>query len=322
MAKRVILDVDTGSDDAIAILCAILSPELEVEAICTTWGNTTIENTTDNTLRLLSRIGSEIPVYRGAHTALAKYLSPERDIDGSYEAVIDDELVKMHDDHLKLPESRFIAQSLPAVFFYIDYLSATTEDIHIVATGPLSNLGMALAMEPSLVKKISSLTIMGGGYNVTNVTPFAEANFWSDPEAAQIVLDSGIEPLIVPLDATHKAIITQAEIDQLKSQGNFCSEFSASLLEQRLRLHKATTPLEIVDATTVHDALAVAALINEDFLNDVRAVKISMVFAGSAEGHCVLDRRERPDEANCRFAFSSNRDMFVSYLIHTLAKGA
>ena len=80
MKKKLILDVDTGSDDAIAIMTALLSPEIEVVVICTVWGNTALENTTENTLRLLSRMGLEIPVYAGVPTALSKYLSPERDV--------------------------------------------------------------------------------------------------------------------------------------------------------------------------------------------------------------------------------------------------
>lgn len=169
---------------------------------------------------------------------------------------------------------------------------------------------------PDIINKVSNLIIMGGGYNVSNVG-YAEANFWQDPEAAQIVLDSGIKPTLVPLDATHTAIITKEEIDRLRANNNFCSSFAADLLEQRMILHTTIQPLYLKDSATVHDALAVAALIDPKVLEDVREVNCTVCFTGSAEGHCVLDRRESPDKSNCKFAFSANRERFVELLIKT-----
>ena len=317
MKRKVILDVDTGSDDAIAIMTALLSPEIEVVAICTVWGNTALENTTENTLRLLSRMGLEIPVYAGVPTALSKYLSPERDVPAFIEAEIDGEVVKMHDDLFDLPAPHYAKEDLPAPFFYMDYLSEAEEPVDIVAVGPLTNLGFALSLKPDIVSRINSLTIMGGGYNVANVAGSAEANFWHDPEAVQIILDSGVHPTIVPLDATHKAIITKEEISKLRVSDNFCSNFAADLMEQRVLVHSEVQPLYLPDSATVHDALAVAALVDREVLQDVREVNLNICFTGAGEGHCVIDRREAPAESNCSFAFSADRERFVNFLIET-----
>jgi len=106
MKKKVILDVDTGSDDAIAIMLAMLSPEIEVQAICTCSGNVDIGHTTDNTLRLLSRMGRNIPVYRGLPEPLVKKLHNERSVTKKLEAVIDGRCARMHDDQLNPPDSK------------------------------------------------------------------------------------------------------------------------------------------------------------------------------------------------------------------------
>lgn len=319
MKKKVILDVDTGSDDAIAIMLALLSPEIEVQAICTCSGNVDIGHTTDNTLRLLWRMGRNVPVYKGVPAPLVKRLYRERIVETKLEAVIDGKVVKMHDDQLNLPDSGFVAEVTPAVFYYKEALTNAEEPINIITTGPLSNLATVLSLWPELSLRIGSLTIMGGGYRIYNAG-YAEGNFWHDPEAAQIVLNSGIVPTIVPLDATHQAIITNDEIEVLRSQGNFCSEFAAVLLEQRMKLHTVNQPLHLPDSATIHDVVAVAAFIDPEVLKDVRDVRCVIGFTGSAEGHCAFDRRESREKPNCRFAMSADRERFVERFLETFAK--
>ncbi|ETA81423.1 nucleoside hydrolase [Youngiibacter fragilis] len=319
MKKKVILDVDTGSDDAIAIMLAMLSPEIEVQAICTCSGNVDIGHTTDNTLRLLSRMGRNIPVYRGLPEPLVKKLHNERSVTKKLEAVIDGKVARMHDDQLNLPDSIYREQEIPAVFYYKEALTNAEDPLNIITTGPLSNLATVLSLWPDLAGRIGSLTIMGGGHKIYN-NNYAEGNFWHDPEAAQIVLNSGIVPTLVPLDATHQAIITSDEIEVLRSQGNFCSEFAAGLLKQRMKLHTANQPLHLPDSATMHDVVAVAAFLDPEVLMDVRDVRCAIGFTGSAEGHCAIDRRESREKPNCRFAMSADRERFVKRFLETFAK--
>jgi inosine-uridine nucleoside N-ribohydrolase len=318
MKKKVILDVDTGSDDAIAIMLALLSPEIEVQAICTCSGNVDIGHTTDNTLRLLWRMGRNVPVYKGLPAPVVKRLYNERFVTKKLEAVIDGKIVKMHDDQLDLPDSGFKEQAIPAVFYYKEALTNAEEPVNIITTGSLSNLATVLSLWPELAGRIGSLTIMGGGYRIYN-NNYGEGNFWNDPEAAQIVLNSGIVSTIVPLDATHQAIITSDEIEVLRSQGNFCSVFAAGLLEKRMKLHTVNQPLHLPDSATMHDVVAVAAFLDPEILLDVRDVRCVIGFTGSAEGHCAFDRRESREKPNCRFAMSADRERFVKRFIETFA---
>jgi len=318
MKKKVILDVDTGSDDAIAIMLALLSPGIDVQAICTCSGNVDISHTTDNTLRILSRMGRNIPVYRGLPAPLVKKLYKERNVIKKLEAVIDGKTVKMHDDQLNLPEPGFKEEDIPAIFYYKEVLSNSKVPINIITTGPLSNLATVFSLWPELVHRIGSLTIMGGGHELYN-NNYGEGNFWHDPEAAQVVLNSGVVPTIVPLDATHQAIITIEEIDMLRNQNNFCSEFAAELLEQRMKLHTVNQPLHLPDSATLHDVVAVAAFLDPKVLADIKDVRCIIGFTGSAEGHCSFDRRESKGKNNCRFAMSANRERFVRLFLETFA---
>ncbi len=314
--RNVILDVDTGSDDAIAIMLALRREAVKVRAICTVSGNLPVDNTTDNTLRLLWSLGADIPVYRGLSAPLVRDVYQTADAQPKLETVIDGETVRMHENQLNLPESEFNANATPAVFYYRRALTAPEEPIHIITTGPLSNLGTVLSLWPELAANIASLTIMGGGNGVYN-NQYGEGNFRKDPEAAQIVLDSGCLPTIVSLDATHRAIITEAEIGKLRSLGSFSSRFSADLLEQRMKLHTKTQPLFLPDSATLHDAVAVGAFIDPEILQDVREVYCQIGLTGYARGHCSLDRREGPNKPNCRFAMSADRERFIELLLST-----
>lgn len=315
MKRKVILDVDTGSDDAIAIMLALQSPELEVVAICTCWGNTSLEYTTLNTLRLLARMGKDIPVYRGLPDALVKSLCLERVDREPLELVVDGKKVRMHAHEFDLPHTHKKAENLTAPFFYKNYLSESKEPIYIVTTGPLSNLGFALSLWPELADQIAGLTIMGGGYKVNNIR-YAEANFWQDPEAVKIILNSGVKPLLVPLDATHRAYITEEEIEVLRKIGSFESEFAVELLGPRQIMHDYLQPLDVPHAATVHDAVAVAAFIDENVLDQVKEVHLDIGIGDSAEGHCTFDRRQNSEAPNCRFAFSAHRERFIELLLN------
>lgn len=317
--RNVILDVDTGSDDAIAIMLALLSPEIRVQAICTSWGNVDLKDTTANTLNLVARMGKEVPVYRGVSAPLVKWQYESRNTRADIGAVIGGKKVPMHSRRLDLPESGKKPEEMPAVFYYRQALSGSREPVHIVTTGPLTGLACALSLWPELKENIGSLTIMGGGHRVYN-NHYAEGNFWHDPEAARIVLDAGLMPTLVPLDATHRAIITREEIGLLRAQGNFCSRFAAGLLEQRMQVHTENQPLYLPDSATLHDAVAVAAFLDPEILSDVREVSLDIGLSGSAEGHCSFDRRESEKTPNCRFAFSADRERFIGRLIDTFSR--
>ena len=205
--RKVILDVDTGSDDAVAIMLAACAPELEVLGICSVAGNLPIDNTTENTLRVVQMLGMDIPVYRGASGPLVAGLNPLRqgmaptkkpDIVES-----DGEMVQMHNEYLDLPAATIKTQDLPAAMFIVDTVRKSKEKVTLLPVGPLTNIALALKLDPTIVNNIDEIIIMGGGHAVFNTTSAAEFNIWFDPEAAEIVLQSGANITLLPLDATH-----------------------------------------------------------------------------------------------------------------------
>lgn len=322
MVKKVILDVDTGSDDAVALLTAILHKDTELVAACTVAGNLPLEQTTENTLRVLQAAGCGAPVYRGCAGPMVKNLVGDRlplppwnpvDSEGRPLAI--------HAEYLDLPASKRCAEETPAPAFYIDFLRRAAEPVTIVAVGPLTNLGVAIAMDPDVFKRgVERIVVMGGGRRVTNVTACAEANIWNDPEAAQLVAHCGAEVVFVPLDATHRAaVVTAEDCGRMRALGTFAGGFAADLCEQRIAFHNANDPLDIPDAAPVHDALAVAYVIDPAVLTDVRRVSLNIGIGGFSEGCTIVDGRRRDGDKNCLFAFDGDRGRFVDILCEAFA---
>ena len=322
MKRKVILDVDTGSDDAVAIMSAILSTDLQLEAVCSVAGNKDIDKTTENTLRVVQLLGADVPVYRGCREPLVKFLCPDRlPRRGESKPVMKDgKEVQMHTDYLDIPPATIREQAVSAPEFYVRYLRAAKEPVTIVAVGPLTNVAMALMLDGSILDKIEEIVVMGGGYYITNASPSAEFNIWYDPEAAQRVLHCGAKVTVVPLDATHAACITLDDCARFRALGTVSSDFAAALCEQRITVHDASQPLAVPHAAAVHDALCVAYLIDPAVLRDVRHVHCDVGFRDFCEGQTILDPRYYTEEKNCYFAFDGDRFKFVNVLCDLFAR--
>ena len=322
MARKVILDVDTGSDDAVAIMTAALSPDVDLVAVCTVWGNHAIENTTDNTLRLIDAMGLDVPVYKGCDTAMVKYLTQDFVPDKERPAVMHEgKAYIMHAEHLDLPEAHSKPQDIPAACFYVDYLRKSEEKVTLVPVGPLTNLGLALRIAPDIVDKIEEIVVMGGGSKITNRNPWSESNIWHDPEAAQIVADCGARVVWVPLDATHRAVVTLDDCKRFRELNTFAGDFAAEQCEQRIIVHNAQQPLDIPDAAAVHDALCVAYVIDPTVLTDLRHCHVEIGLSGYGEGQTIVDQRAYPLEKNGYFAYDADRFKFVDILCDCFSRG-
>lgn len=315
MAIKVILDVDTGSDDAVAIMAAALSPDIDLVAICTVWGNKAIKNTTDNTLRLVDAMGLKVPVYKGCDTAMVKYLTQDY-VENKPRAVVmhNGKPFTMHSEHLDLPNAVTKPQDMPAACFYVDYLRKATEKITLVPVGPLTNVALALRIAPDIAEKIDQIVIMGGGSKISNCNPWSESNIWHDPEAAQIVANCGAKVVWVPLDATHEACITIDDVKRFREIGSFSANFAAEQCQQRIIVHNAQQPLDIPDAAAVHDALCIAYLIDPTVITDLRHCHIEIGLSGYGEGQTIVDQRAFPLEKNGYFAYHADRFKFVDIL--------
>ena len=202
--KKLILDVDTGTDDAVAIMLAALHPALELVGCTTVNGNVEVHHCTDNTLRVLDHIGrSDIPVYEGLSRPLVR-------ADFPIPRAVDDRAGKFHGKTLPLPEPKSAKRTTGAVEFLIETYRNATDEITLVPVAPLTNIAAALTLYPKLAELVPEVVIMGGGHAIGNVTPSAEFNIWADPEAAAVVFSAGFRKLtLVPLDATHRALVSR-----------------------------------------------------------------------------------------------------------------
>ena len=315
MRKKLILDVDTGTDDAVAIMLAALHPALDLIACTTVNGNAEVEHCTDNTLRVLDYIGrSDIPVYEGLPHPLVR---PDFPIPRE----IDDLAGRIHGKTLPVPASARAKASKGAVEFLIETFRNASEEIALVPVAPLTNIAAALRLHPKLAELVPEVVIMGGGHEIGNVTPSAEFNVWADPEAAAIVLSAGFRKLtLVPLDATHRALVSRADCEKLRALGTPAGIATADFTEHRILAHDETQPMEVQETTPVHDALAVASLIDRSLIT-TRRLHVAVETAGALTvGRTVIDTHFRGgQEPQCDVAFDADGRRFVELLMKTFA---
>lgn len=306
-----ILDCDTGTDDAVAIMLACLHPSLELRACTVVNGNGPVACGTDNTLRVLANIGcGHVPVYAGAHGPL---------IPGARDTT---RANTIHGLTLPLPAVTLAPQSLHAARFLAEEFAARGSELTLVATAPLTNLALAIALDPQFPRHVRRLIIMGGGHAIGNITPSAEFNFWMDPHAAAVVLAAGFPDVtLVTLDATHTALITYQDCDRLQAAGTPASLATAQLIRRRIDAHEASERMPVAGSAPVHDALCIGALIDPRLIS-TRHVHVAVETSGPLTiGRSVVDLRQNVDQpANCHVALSADRTRFVELLIETLSR--
>lgn len=312
MTVKLIIDCDTGSDDAVAIMVGALHPALTLVAITTVNGNVPLENTTDNTLRVIDAIGRSVPVHAGCPRPLVRddFPVPRRVLNAG-----DDEgFQKLR---LDFPDPVSTASGRNAVQVLIEhYLSDDGPETVLVAVGPLTNVAAALIAEPRLAARIPRLVIMGGARGWGNVSATAEFNFWVDPEAAATVLSAGIrDVLIVPLDATHDAPLSRAHCDIFDAIGTPGAVSTALMIRQRIDTYPGSDH-GTLDAAPVHDALAVAALVRPDVITAWVDAAVTVETGGvhSVGAMVVDDRSWSPHPVNARVALRADAAIFAEVL--------
>ncbi|HEY4228428.1 MAG TPA: nucleoside hydrolase [Candidatus Limnocylindrales bacterium] len=315
MPTKVILDVDTGTDDAVALMTAALSPDLELVGATTVNGNTTIEYTTENTLRVFDWIGMpEIPVHRGMDRPLVR-----TDVKRGMAA-------RIHGDMLDLPPVSHGATVQPthAVDWLIETYLASNRDIVLCPVGPLTNIAMAIQREPRIVEFIPEIVIMGGAHDHGNISASAEFNIWLDPESARIVVNCGAPIRMVPLDATHRALVSTEDAGRLRGLGTPAGEAAARFVLQRIDGYDATQPMPRRGdalAAPVHDALAVCAIIDPSILTTEFIPVDIETRAELSIGRTVCDRRFRSGKpANVHFAMDADEPKFNRMLLDILGR--
>ncbi|WP_349740637.1 nucleoside hydrolase [Roseateles cavernae] len=221
--KKIIIDTDPGQDDAVAILLALASPELEVLGLTTVAGNVPLALTSRNALMICELAGRrDIPVYAGADRPLLKPLVTAEFVHG-----------KTGLDGPTLPEPMLALAEGHAVDFLIDTLMREpVGSVTLCPLGPLTNIALALAREPRIAARIERIVLMGGGgFEGGNITPAAEFNIYVDPHAADLVFRAGVPITMAPLDVTHQALTTRARVAAIRALGTPLGEAVALWLE-------------------------------------------------------------------------------------------
>ena len=300
MAEQIILDCDPGHDDAIALLLALASPEIELLGVTTVAGNQTLVKTTANAIRILEFSGrTDVSVAAGADRPIvrepyvAKYVHGETGLDGP-----------------DLPP----AQGAQLDEHAVEFLGRHADGATVVAVGPLTNVALMLARYPEARPR--RIVLMGGSIGLGNVTPAAEFNIWADPEAAARVFESGLDVTMIGLDVTHQALMTKADAERLRGTGR-TGTLVAELWEFYNRFHSQTYGF---DGSPIHDAVALAHVFRPDLVEtEHRHVEID---CGSelCRGRTVVDLwRRTENEPNAHVGVEIDGRAFIELLHERIA---
>ncbi|MCX6078311.1 MAG: nucleoside hydrolase [Chloroflexi bacterium] len=286
MPKKILFDTDPGVDDAMAILFGLHSPELEFVGLTTIFGNTYVETTTQNALRLVELEGrSDIKVAQGA---AKPYVRPEpfyghrfHGVDGFGGA------------NLPLPVGRAI--DTPAAQFIVETIMSNPGEITLTAVGPLTNLALALRLEPRIVENVKEVVVMGGtAYRPGNVSPVAEANISNDPHAANLVFSAGWNLTMVGLDVTTRAIMSPEMVAEITGAGTPASDLLKKILPVYQDAHHITDGMG--GAINTHDPSAIGFLIDPSIFITQR-IPLYVETLGKCAGFTVPDPRHKWKES-------------------------
>jgi inosine-uridine nucleoside N-ribohydrolase len=306
MSTPILIDCDPGHDDAIALLLALASPELELLGVTTVAGNQTLEKTTANAIRVLEFVGrGDVAVAAGAERPLvrepfvAAYVHGDTGLDGP-----------------ALPPPRGAPTEAHAVDFLAERVLAASAPVTLVPTGPLTNVALLLAARPDAAARLERIVLMGGAIAEGNVTPAAEFNIWADPEAAARVFASGLDVTMIGLDVTHKALMRAEHAARLREAGR-TGTMVAELFDFFSRFHRRVYGFE---GSPIHDAVAVAHVAFPELVETVdRHVAVDCE-SRLCRGRTVVDVWRRTDgEPNAHVGVRIDADAFLELLVERIA---
>lgn len=310
-ALPVILDCDTGTDDAVAVLLAALHPGLELLGVTTVWGNHDVRHTTDNTLRVLDLVGrGDVRVHPGRNRPVRDRIAPLPSGRADLPSTLD------------LPAAVSVAAD-DAVEWLVETLRAATDPVALVPTGPLTNLAAALAADARIVDAVGRLVVLGGAHRRAGVTPYAERNVWCDPEAAADVFAAPFRDLLlVTMDATFSAPLTAADAHRLRALGTPAALAAAAFVEARIEWYRSDPTMASAGGAPLHDPLAVAALVAPDLLTTVRAT-VAVERADPTTYGATRFAAEVDDAAGrITVAVAADHDRYVDLLCDVLGSDA
>lgn len=306
MKKRpVIIDCDTGTDDAIAIIAALYSPELDVRAFTTVAGNVELKYTSRNTLNLVRYLGFSIPVALGA---------PQPVVRDVYVHSGDNTHGDTGMGTVIIPQADQPFSDMTAVEVIYQEALRAKGDLELIPIGPLTNIAHAIMVHPDLKQLIKQIVFMGGAKIGGNMTTTAEFNIWADPEAAKIVLASGIPMTMVGLDVTLEAVLNRTDAEQIRALNTKAAHVTADLLEFMFKRNAAGG-----EDALMHDALAVGVCIDPTLV-DTKKYFVDCECSGTyTSGHTfVAATRIFRKEPNCYVAEELHLEQFKRWLLSTI----
>ena len=308
--RKIIIDTDPGQDDAVAILLALASPELEVLGVTAVAGNVPLPLTALNARKVVELSGrADVPVFAGCERPLAHSLTTAEHVHG-----------KSGLDGACLPEPQLALQDAHAVDFIVETLRAHSPGtVTLCPLGPLTNIATALRKAPDIAPKLAEIVLMGGAYfEVGNITPAAEFNIYVDPEAAEIVFKSGVPLTVMPLDVTHRALVTRPRHAALAGLGNRAGQAVAGWVGFFERFDMAKYGSE---GGPLHDPTTIAYLLDPTLFTG-RHINVEIETASPlTRGMTVADWWGVTDRAaNATFMGSIDAPGFFALLTERLAR--
>ncbi|KGE72623.1 nucleoside hydrolase [Limosilactobacillus reuteri] len=315
MAKRkMILDLDTGVDDALAIAYALADPEVDLIGIVSSYGNNLLDVCAENSLKLLELLGhTDIPVFKGLpHSCTTDHfdvMQVSKDIHGDN---------GIGDVELPAPSRALEEQS--GVDFYIEAAHKYGKDLIIIPTGPMTNLAAALKKDPEIANLIGNVTFMGGALTVEgNVTPVAEANINQDPKAADEVMKSNLPLTMVGLDVTLRTLLTKNETKQWRELGTASGKAFADITDFYI---DAYYNLDIDKrGCALHDPLAVGVGIDPSFVSTISLFMKVVYQEGPYYGRTIGDNAKLNDpNPNVKVAVNVDKERYLKAFMDRLNK--
>jgi len=303
----VIIDCDPGVDDAIALMLALTSPELAVQAITVVAGNVPLSLTQRNARQICELMGRlDVPVYAGCPRPLVRSLLTAEDVHG-----------RTGLDGATLPEPTLPLQSTHAVSYLLTALRSASQPVTVATLGPLTNLAVLLIQAPELADKIDRIIMMGGGITEGNITPVAEFNLYVDPHAAEVVFAAHVPITLLSLDVTHQVLTTPERLAALEAVGTPASQVAVNILSHygkadKERLGGLGAPL--------HDPCVIAYLLRPDlFTTTAGSIQVETQ-SSLTLGQTVFTPTQRGDRAPVTLVTAVQAQGIYDLLIHHLSR--
>ncbi len=312
--QKVILDLAAGTETAIAQIVSTSIQAVKLIGVTTSWGALPLAVATTQALQIFGLLGKQVPVYVGCPDAIAKndYRKPDLLSDHNYPEAMIDLLISVGTMERKAAKKH-------AVRFIIDTCRESQQKVTLIGLGPLTNYGMALSIAPDIVQNINEIVVVGGGITLSDITASAEKNIWLDPEAAQMVINSGAKVVIIPIDITHRINLNSEIQKTFMELDNPVGEILRSVQKQFDAGNNTSGPMVNGTASPLATVVSLAYLIETLPLLTLRQVHLQICLDhNEGAGAFLIDQRQDHGKPNVYLADEVDSGVFNAFLLASL----